>query len=162
MNTYRFLTILLLGRAPQVAPILVSLLLHHRRKGSRVRGRLVTILLERWFGVHVGLRATIGTGLRLPHPTSIVIGDGAVIGNNVTLYQGVTLGAVRKGGGKEGNYPRIGDNAVIFSGSAVLGGVEVGVGAIVGANAVVLQSVPAGAVVVGAPARIIKNGIDDE
>jgi serine O-acetyltransferase len=81
-----------------------------------------------------------------PHPVGIVIGDGAVIGRNVRIYQNVTLGLTANG---VGAYPTIEDGVAIYAGAVVMGGITVGAGAVIGANAFVSRDVPAGAVVVG-------------
>ncbi len=99
----------------------------------------------------------VGSGLHLPHPTGIVVSEDVCIGRDVTLYQNVTLGrltADRRGA------PTIEDGAVIYAGAVVLGSVRIGHGAVVGANSVVRSDVPDGAVVVGAPARIIPPAAD--
>jgi serine acetyltransferase len=81
-----------------------------------------------------------------PHPVGIVIGDGAVIGRNVRIYQNVTLGLTENG---VGGYPTIEDGVAIYAGAVVIGGITVGAGAVIGANAFVSRDVPAGSVVVG-------------
>lgn len=99
--------------------------------------------------------AAIGSSLRLAHTVGTVIGAGTVIGSEVTIYQGVTLGAVRMGEGRATSeaYPRIGDRVTIYAGAVVLGGITIGDDAVIGANSVVLTDVPAAHVAVGAPAR---------
>ncbi|HVY12184.1 MAG TPA: serine O-acetyltransferase, partial [Alphaproteobacteria bacterium] len=99
--------------------------------------------------------AEIGAGLCLPHPTGIVIGQVVKIGADVTLYQNVTLGSARAGGAND--QPEIGNNVVIFAGAVIVGKISIGPNAKIGANAVVLDHVPAGAAAVGAPARIIES-----
>jgi len=94
----------------------------------------------------------LGEGLSLPHPIGIVIGEGAVIGKDVTIYQNVTLG---RSNNNVSAYPSIGDNATLYSGATILGDVTVGEWAVVGANSTVLLDVPARATVVGSPARVI-------
>lgn len=95
--------------------------------------------------------AKIGAGLMLPHPVGVVIGQGAVVGENVTIYQSVTIG-MNKGG-----YPTIGDGVIIFPNSVVIGPIRVGDGATVGAGSVVLTDVEPGTVVAGNPARVVGN-----
>jgi serine O-acetyltransferase len=81
-----------------------------------------------------------------PHPVGIVIGDGAVIGHGVRIYQNVTLGLTQNG---VGGYPTIEDDVSIYAGAVVIGGITVGAGSVIGANAIVSRDVPAGSVVVG-------------
>ena len=102
--------------------------------------------------IHPG--AKIGKGLFIDHGFGVVIGETTVIGNNVTIYQGVTLG----GRGNETTtkrHPTLCDGVMIAAGAKVLGDIQIGKDAKVGANAVVLVDVPAGATAVGIPARII-------
>ncbi|MAQ30842.1 MAG: serine O-acetyltransferase [Erythrobacter sp.] len=106
------------------------------------------------FSTDISPTATIGGGFYLPHPFAIVIGDGAVIGRNVSIYQNVTIG---QRNADNAAMARIEDNVYIGAGAVILGGVTVGAGAIIGANAVVLQDVPAGARAVGNPARIVSG-----
>src|SRR5690554_128733 len=110
--------------------------------------------LARWFtGIEIHPGATIGRRFFIDHGMGVVIGETAVIGDDVTLYQQVTLGGVSLEPGKR--HPTIEDGVVIGAGAAVLGPFTVGKGARIGANAVVLKDVPSGAIVVGIPARPI-------
>ncbi len=95
---------------------------------------------------------TIGTGLYMPHPVGITMGNGTVIGNDVILAHGVTIGARVEDGG-EHSWPTICDGALLFSHAVVVGAVRVGVRAQVGANSLVVNDVPDHAVVLGVPAR---------
>ena len=105
--------------------------------------------------IHPG--ATIGRGLFIDHGAGIVIGETAEIGDDVTLYQGVTLGGTGKEKGKR--HPTIGNNVVISSGAKVLGSFRVGNNVKIGAGAVVLKEVPDNCTVVGLPGRIVvKDG----
>jgi serine O-acetyltransferase len=110
-------------------------------------GRLLT-------GIEIHPGARIGKRLFIDHGMGTVIGETSVIGDDVTLYHGVTLGG--KGGGVPGEkrHPTVENAAMVGAGAQVLGNVTIGVGAKVGANAVVTSNVPAGAVAVGNPARI--------
>ena len=101
---------------------------------------------------HINLEAEIGPGLFLPHPAAIVIGSGARIGANVTIYQSVTLGRVAA----SPIYPTVEDGAVLYTNAVVIGPVTIGEAATIGASAVVLKDVPAGGVVVGNPGRVIR------
>lgn len=118
--------------------------------------KLVTVINLVLFGIEVSSRIPIGPGLFLPHTSGTVIGA-ARVGANVTIFQGVTLGA------KEldmvfdlSTRPVIEDEVVIGAGAKILGGVRVGRGARIGANAVVVTDVPPGAVAVGVPAKIMQ------
>ncbi len=107
-------------------------------------------------GVEIHPGAVIGSGLFIDHGSGVVIGETAVIGDNCTIYQGVTLGGTGKDVGKR--HPTIGNNVMIGSGAKVLGPFTVGDNAKIAAGAVVLREVPAGATAVGVPARIIFSG----
>lgn len=121
----------------------LACLLYSSRLG-RLFGRLLWRANVAMSGCHLGLRSSIGPGVLMPHPTGIVIGDGVVIGRNVTLYQAVTLGAASK---SRMEYPTIGDNVVIYPGSVIIGGVHIGDGAVVGAHSLVISDVAPGEVV---------------
>jgi serine O-acetyltransferase len=110
-------------------------------------------------GADIPPRATIGRGLSLPHPQGVIIGRHAVLGEDCTLYDHVTVG-VREWpvvGDELEAYPTLGDRVKLYSGCKVLGPISLGDDAIVGANAVVLSSVPAASVAVGLPARVVKG-----
>ena len=112
--------------------------------------------LARWLtGVEIHPAATIGRGLFIDHGMGVVIGETAVIGNNVTLFQGVTLGGTGKERGKR--HPTIGDNVVIGTGAKVLGSITIGKDSMIGANAVVIRDVPEHSTVVGVPGRVTRT-----
>ncbi|MBP5245538.1 MAG: serine O-acetyltransferase, partial [Clostridia bacterium] len=111
-------------------------------------------------GVEIHPGAVIGSGLFIDHGSGVVIGETAVIGDNCTIYQGVTLGGTGKDVGKR--HPTIGNNVMIGAGAKVLGPFTVGDNAKIAAGAVVLREVPAGATAVGVPARIIFSGRQKE
>ena len=122
-------------------------------------------LLGRWFsqvarfltGIEIHPGAQIGRRLFIDHGMGVVIGETTIIGDDVTLYQGVTLGGTGKEQGKR--HPTIHDSAVIGSGAKVLGNIEVGKNCRIGAGSVVLRSVPEDSTVVGVPGHIIfRNG----
>lgn len=122
---------------------------------------LLTLLSEGWVrlvsGADISLHAEIGEGLRIPHPGGVIIGHNVRLGRNVSVYQGVTLGGA---GGKtrpDGTtQPHVGDDVFIGPGAKVLGPVDIGDRAFIGANAVVVRDVPADAMVGGVPAQVIR------
>ena len=101
--------------------------------------------------IHPG--ATIGRGLFIDHGSGVVIGETAEIGDNCTIYQGVTLGGTGKDTGKR--HPTLGNNVMVGAGAKVLGPFRVGDNAKIAANAVVLKEIPANSTAVGIPARIV-------
>lgn len=108
----------------------------------------------RWLtGVEIHPGAQIGSGVFIDHGCGVVIGETAVVGDNVTIYQGVTLGGTGKEKGKR--HPTIGNNVVISAGAKVLGSFTVGDNSKIGAGAVVLKEVPPNCTVVGVPGRIV-------
>jgi len=114
-------------------------------------GRFVSHLGRLATGIEIHPGAKIGQRLFIDHGMGVVIGETAEIGNDVTLYQGVTLGGTSLHKGKR--HPTLEDEVIVGSGAQILGGFTVGRGARVGANAVVLAEVPAGSTVVGIPAK---------
>ncbi|BEH15216.1 hypothetical protein MAALD49_25840 [Marinobacter shengliensis] len=112
------------------------------------------------YGVYISANARIGEGIKLPHPTGVVIGGGVIIGRNVTVFQNVTLGGARVGDSKNQNYPIIGSNVVIYAGAVIVGKVSVGDNAIIGANSVVLSDVPSGATCVGVPGKAVQSRLE--
>lgn len=113
--------------------------------------------IVRWFTlieIHPG--ATIGKNLLIDHGCGVIIGETAEIGDNCTIYQGVTLGGTGKDTGKR--HPTIGNNVMIGAGAKVLGPFTVGDNSKIAANAVVLREVPPDSTCVGVPGRVIKRG----
>ncbi|WP_157936493.1 serine O-acetyltransferase [Vibrio cyclitrophicus] len=115
--------------------------------------------INRNYACYLSGKAIIGRYISFPHPVGIVIGDGVIIADRVTIYQNVTLGAARIGEGDKGLYPRIGNNVVIFAGAKLIGDISIGDGAVIGANAVVTKNVPANVSVVGIPSRIVGESV---
>ncbi len=106
-------------------------------------------------GIEIHPGAVIGKGFFIDHGMGVVIGETAIIGDNVTLFQGVTLGGTGKETGKR--HPTLGNNIVVGSGAKVLGNIKIGDHSYIGANAVVLREVPAHSTVVGVPGRVVKH-----
>ncbi|MBL8398529.1 MAG: serine O-acetyltransferase [Candidatus Accumulibacter sp.] len=119
-------------------------------------GRLVSHLGRFLTGIEIHPGALIGHRLFIDHGMGVVIGETAIIGDDVTLYHGVTLGGTSWNKGRR--HPTLENEVVIGAGAKILGPITIGTGAKVGSNAVVVKNVPAGATAVGNPARII----DDE
>jgi serine O-acetyltransferase len=113
--------------------------------------------IGRWLsGIEIHPGARIGKRLFIDHGIGVVIGETAIIGDDVTLYHGVTLGGIAPGSMPQGRrHPTIEDNVIIGAGAQVLGGITVGKSARVGANAVVVKDVPPGVTVVGIPAQVV-------
>ena len=120
-------------------------------------------LFARWYsqqtlrktGIEIHPGAVIGKGLFIDHGNGVVIGETAIIGDNVTLYQGVTLGGTGKEQGKR--HPTIGNNVMISAGAKILGSFTVGENSKIGAGSVVLSEVPPNCTVVGVPGRVVKR-----
>jgi serine O-acetyltransferase len=116
--------------------------------------RAIAYLSRMATGVEIHPAANIGDGLFIDHGMGVVIGETADIGDDVTLYQGVTLGGTGFATGKR--HPTVGDNVTIGSGAKLLGPIEVGHGAKVGANSVVITDVPPNSTVVGNPGHVVR------
>mgnify|MGYP002796583593 FL=1 len=137
--------------------------LYHRlahwlyRHKLRFLARCVSQWSRFWTGIEIHPGATIGRRLVIDHGTGIVIGETAQLGDDVLLYQGVTLGGTGKDTGKR--HPTLGNNVLVGAGAKVLGPITIHDNARIAAGAVVLQEVPEGATAVGVPAQIVRvNG----
>lgn len=117
--------------------------------------RLVSQIARLFTGIEIHPGARIGWGLFIDHGMGVVVGETAIIGNNVTLFQGVTLGGTGKETGKR--HPTLGDHIVVGTGAKVLGNIMVGNNSYIGANAVVIHDVPPNATVVGVPGHVTKQ-----
>ena len=138
-------------------PALIIHRLAHWLWGHRLRwlGRFTAHLSRMLTGIEIHPGATVGRRFFIDHGMGVVIGETAVIGDDVTLYHGVTLGGTSWNKGKR--HPTLESGVVIGAGAKVLGPITISAGAKVGSNAVVTKPVPAGATAVGNPARIIEN-----
>lgn len=106
-------------------------------------------------GIEIHPGATIGKGLFIDHGHGVVIGETAIVGDNVTLYQGVTLGGTGKESGKR--HPTLENNVMVSAGAKILGSFTVGENSKIGAGSVVLSEVPANSTVVGVPGHVVKR-----
>ena len=136
-------------------------MLHYRAahrlylKGHYFWARWISQRAVRKTGIEIHPGARIGKGLFIDHGNGVIIGETAVIGDNVTLYQGVTLGGTGKEHGKR--HPTVEDNVMISAGAKVLGSFTIGANSKIGAGSVVLHEVPPGSTVVGVPGRVVKR-----
>lgn len=144
----------------------VQAMMNHRvahklyKKQRFFLARLISQISRFFTGIEIHPGAQIGESILIDHGMGVVIGETAIVGNRVTIYQGVTLGGTGNHTGKR--HPNIGDNAVIGSGAKILGPINVGNNVKVGANSVVLKDVPDDVTVVGIPAKIKKKVISFE
>ncbi len=130
------------------------------RRHLRFPARLLMSVVRVFTGVEIHPGAAIGRRFFIDHGVGLVIGETAVLGNDVLLYQGVTLGGTSLAKGKR--HPTLGDHVVVGAGAKVLGPITVGEGARVGASSVVIRDVEPRQVVVGIPARPVDRREDDE
>ena len=132
--------------------------LAHRlyEKGHYFWARWVSQRGVRKTGIEIHPGAKIGKGFFIDHGNGVIIGETTVIGDNVTLYQGVTLGGTGKEHGKR--HPTVGNNVMISAGAKVLGSFTIGDNSKIGAGSVVLSQVPPCSTVVGVPGRVVKRG----
>jgi serine O-acetyltransferase len=125
-----------------------------QQSGVALLPRVISMLTRALTGIEIHPSARIGRGLFIDHGAGVVIGETADIGNDVTLYQGVTLGGTGFAVGKR--HPTVQDNVTIGSGAKLLGPITIGHGAKIGANSVVITDVPANATVVGNPGHPVR------
>ena len=123
-------------------------------KGHYFWARWISQRGARKTGIEIHPGATIGKGLFIDHGSGVIIGETTVIGDNVTLYQGVTLGGTGKEQGKR--HPTLEDNVMVSAGAKILGSFTIGENSKIGAGSVVLEEVPPNCTVVGVPGRIVR------
>ncbi len=139
----------------------IKVMLHYRiahrlyEKGHYFLARWVSQRGVRKTGIEIHPGAKIGKGFFIDHGNGVIIGETAIIGDNVTLYQGVTLGGTGKEQGKR--HPTVGNNVMISAGAKVLGSFKIGDNSKIGAGSVVLEEVPPNSTVVGVPGRVVKR-----
>ncbi|MBT9507070.1 serine O-acetyltransferase [Rhodoferax sp.] len=146
-------------------PGLHALVLHRRAHwcwthGLKWLGRFISHVARFLTGIEIHPGAKIGERVFFDHAMGVVVGETAEIGDGCTIYQGVTLGGTSLYKGVK-RHPTLGRDVVVSAGAKVLGGFEVGDGAKIGSNAVVIKPVPAGATAVGIPARIIPSKVGE-
>jgi serine O-acetyltransferase len=121
--------------------------------GMKLLGRMISQCVRGLTGIEIHPGATIGPGLFIDHGMEVVIGETSELGEDVTLYHGVTLGGTSLQKGKR--HPTLGDCVVVGAGAKVLGAITIGESSRIGANAVVVKSVPPDSVVIGVPGEIV-------
>lgn len=124
-------------------------------RGHYFRARRISQKAARRTGIEIHPGAVIGKGFFIDHGSGVIIGETTVIGDNVTLYQGVTLGGTGKETGKR--HPTLCDNVMVSAGAKVIGSFTVGENSKIGAGSVVLEEVPPNCTVVGVPGRIVRR-----
>lgn len=129
---------------------------HH---GAKLPARFLAEIIRKLTGVEIHPGAVLGSGVFIDHATGVVIGETAEVGNNVTIYHGVTLGGTNLDRVKR--HPTVEDDVTIGAGAKILGAITIGRGSQIGANSVVIKPVPAGAVVVGVPGQIVDRGEEE-
>lgn len=126
------------------------------RKKHYFLARWISQRAARKTGIEIHPGARIGKGLFIDHGSGVIIGETTIIGDNVTLYQGVTLGGTGKEKGKR--HPTLKDNVMVSAGAKILGSFTIGENSKIGAGSVVLEEVPPNCTVVGVPGRIVRMG----
>ena len=124
-------------------------------EGNKEKAREINYIAHQLTGCDIHPGATIGKRFFIDHATGVVIGETAEIGDNVSLYQGVTLGGVSFNKGKR--HPTLGNHVVVGCGASILGNIKIGNNVRVGAGSVVLKDVPDDCTVVGVPGRIVRK-----
>jgi serine O-acetyltransferase len=131
------------------------------RKDVKLLARWISAIGRLFTGIEIHPGASIGKNFFIDHGMGVVIGETASIGDDVTMYHGVTLGGVAPQNNEKGalRHPQVGDNVIIGSGAQLLGSIKVGNGARIGSNAVVVKDVPEHAIMVGVPARNVSKAV---
>ncbi|MGN0482828.1 MAG: serine O-acetyltransferase EpsC [Lachnospiraceae bacterium] len=124
-------------------------------KGHYFLARWISQRAARKTGIEIHPGAVIGKGFFIDHGSGVIIGETAIVGDNVTLYQGVTLGGTGKETGKR--HPTLKDNVMVSAGAKIIGSFTIGENSKIGAGSVVIEEVPPNCTVVGVPGRIVKQ-----
>lgn len=138
--------------------VILSYRMAHKlyRKKHYFLARWISQRAARKTGIEIHPGARIGKGLFIDHGSGVIIGETTIIGDNVTLYQGVTLGGTGKEKGKR--HPTLKDNVMVSAGAKILGSFTIGENSKIGAGSVVLEEVPPNCTVVGVPGRVVRMG----
>lgn len=142
--------------------VYLKLMNYLKRRNYNSFAKLVSNRIQRKFCIFISHKARLSNSVQFPHPTGIVIGEGVSIGEDVKIYQNVTIGGAKIGDAQKNNYPEIGDGTVIFAGAVIVGKVKIGRNCVIGANSVVLNDVPDHSTAVGAPARVVGSRSSDD
>lgn len=147
--------------SPRFIPVLLCRLAHFfYLRRLTLLAKAISFINFFIFGLEVGIKCRIREGLFFPHTSGVVIGASS-IGKNATIYQGVTLGARELDFSYlESSRPTVGDDVIISSGAVILGPVHIGDRSRIGANSVVLTSIPCDVLAIGAPARVMEKSVD--
>ena len=143
----------------------IHAVIHHKishflyKKKFIFLARLISQISRFFTGIEIHPGAQIEKHLFMDHGMGIVIGETSIIGDNVTIYHGVTLGGVSLAKGKR--HPTIGNNVLIGAGAKILGNITIGDNSKIGANSVILKDIPENSVAVGIPGKILKSNDDD-
>lgn len=142
----------------------LKLFKYFQSKGLKWLGSLILVKCKNSTGVEFSPDCVIGEGLKIAHGQDIVIGGCSVIGSNVTIYNGVTIGVSGKlfinDHGKlmqSKDYPKIGNNCIIYTGAKILGPISIGNNSIIGANAVIISDIPENSIVAGIPGKVVNK-----
>ncbi len=142
---------------PGFHALLIHRLAHPlNRRGFRLTARILSAFSRFLTGIEIHPGASIGKGFFIDHGMGVVIGETTVVGTDVTLFQGVSLGGNGKDKGHK-RHPTLGNHVLVGAGAKILGDIRIGDGVRVGSNAVVLRSVPANCTVVGIPGRVVRS-----
>lgn len=153
----KLIKILIFGKAGPRVSLFLSGYKYFKSKKLNKIAFLILLFLERKYGLQIHHKAELGNNVKFPHPTSIVIGAGVKIEDDVKIFQNVTLGGARLGDAKESKYPIIKKGTVIFAGAVLIGNIEVGENCVIGANAVVNKNVPSNHIAVGVPCKVLNR-----
>lgn len=126
------------------------------KRGAFFPARMLSQFSRFMTGIEIHPGAKVGRGVLIDHGSGVVIGETAEVGDNCTIYQGVTLGGTGKESGKR--HPTLGRNVLVGSGAKILGPFKIGDGSKIASNAVVLQPIPPDSTAVGVPARVVRRG----